>query len=308
MSIFVTTINDMKKIVLLFSLAIFFLSTNASANDAIIQYHSFSGELNEKSDTLHRKFFYKHTIDLQKGEMVLVKCSSRDYAVSLCVRSSSGDTLGGVEIPKYYNDKGSYLSYLFKPAGSGKYQLLFTSKDSLEKGKFAVQYATFNTDQFPFDDNGEFCYKLDYMMQQSASDFQFVVHDEVKEFSLTHTRTTDYYLVTPSKCEIEYFTSDVYICTLFERLDLEKCIQKMKEMDYEIKKCLTPEWKISEMKRDDVRPMFRERFEKEYDYVLPGNAVGDMNVFHRDRSIKYSVRLLIEKDLASGYDLRIILE
>lgn len=302
-SIFVT----MKNYLLLIGFCALYLS-GFGQNKPIIQYHSFSGELNEKTDTLHRKYIYKFNLDVQKGEMVLVKSSSLDFAVSLCVRNSAGDTLGGVEIPKYYHEKGSYLSYLFKPAAEGKYQLLFTSKDSYEKGKFTVNYAGFNPDQTPFDDNAELCEKLMYMIQHSGTDFQFVVKGETKDFSLTHTRTTDYYLVTPSKCEIEYFTSDAYVCTMLEQVNLEKCIQTMKETDYEIKHCLTPAWKISELKRDDVRPMYKERFEKEYDYVLPGLAAGDMNEFHRDRSFNYSIRLLIEKDLVSGYDLKIILE
>ena len=302
----------MRNKIFLIALSVFLIATgtayHAATADSIIKFHSFQGELNDRSDTLHRKYVYSYMLEVANGEMVYIKCSSRDYAVSLCVRTQKGDTLGGIEVPKYYNDKGSYLAYLFQPQSGGNYQLLFTSKDSLEKGKFSVSYGRFNPDQNPFDDRGEFCDMIRYLIQHSAADFQFIVREEVKEFSLTRTRLTDYYLVTPSKCEIEYFTSDVYVCTVVERLSLEKCIQKMKELDYEIKQCLTPQWKITEKKREEVREMYRERFEKEYDYVLYGKTDGDMNEFHQEKNIQFAIHLLIEKNLASGYDLRIILE
>ncbi|MCX6292028.1 MAG: hypothetical protein NT126_09730 [Bacteroidetes bacterium] len=300
------------KIIFLALAGISFLAITATArcseNSALIQYHSFSAALNEKSDTLRRKYFYKYDLELKKDEVALIKYASLEYAVSIYARSTSGDTLGSIEIPKYYSDKGSHLAFLFKPADSGHFQILFTSKDSLEKGKFTVDYAIFNSSESAFDDNWEFCRKLDYIMQHSATDFQFIAGDNSKDFSLTNTRNTDVYLVTPSVCEIEYFTSDVYVCGILEKINLEKCHQKMKELDYEIKQCLSPSWKITEMKREDVRPLYRERFEKETDYILTGLAKGDMNEYHRDRNITYVVRLLVEKDLLSGYDLKIIIE
>ena len=89
---------------------------------------------------------------------------------------------------------------------------------------------------------------------------------------------------------------------------LEKCIQKMKEIDYEIKKCLSPEWKISEKRAEDVSELNRGRFQKERDYKLFGKPVDDHNVYHEKNNLKYSARLLIEKNLAGGNDLKIILE
>src|SRR6185369_2780563 len=88
-------------------------SAQNAANGAIIQYHSFSGQLDAKSDTAHKKSYYKDELNLQKGEMILVKYSSAEYAVALFVRSMKGDTLGSVEIPKYYSTTGSHLAYLF---------------------------------------------------------------------------------------------------------------------------------------------------------------------------------------------------
>ena len=149
-------------------------SFDSNAADSMIKYQSFQAELNDKSDTLHKKFIYNYPIDVLKGEKIYIKCSSKDFAVSLCVRNQSGDTLGEVEVPQYYSDKGSYLSYLFEPQSTGKCQLLFTSKDIQEKGKFKVNYARFNPDGFPFDDNGEFCTLLNYLVQQSATDFRFI--------------------------------------------------------------------------------------------------------------------------------------
>jgi hypothetical protein len=283
-------------------------ASGGSGNPPLVQYHSFSGQLDSKSDTLRRKYFHIEELNLQADEMMLVKYSSLDYAVSLYVRGSSGDTLGSVDIPKYYSDKGSHLTYLFKQSKGGRFQLLLTSKDSLETGKFTVHLASFNTSSNPFDDNWEFCQKLDYLLQQSPTDFQFVTGEKAKGFSLTNTRNTDLYLVTPSTCEIEYFTSDVYVCTLLQNMNLEKCIQKMKEMDYEIKQCLSPEWKISEKRRDDVTEINRARFEKELDYKLPGRSPDDHNEFHEKANLKSSVRLLIEKNLSGDYDLKIILE
>lgn len=299
----------MKKIILLACLLNSMVAACYSQNGkAIVSYRSFNSQLNDKSDTLHRKYFYKVDQQLKKDEMALVKYSSPDYAVSVYVRSSSGDTLGKVEIPKYYHEKGSYLTYLFKPADDGQYQFLFTSKDSMETGKYTVHFAFFNSSENSFDDNWEFCQKLDYLIQHSATDFQFITGEPAKGFSLTNTRTTDYYLETPSKCEIEYFTGDVYVCTILEKINLEKCIQKMKEMDFEIKRCITPEWKLSEKKIDDVSEINKPRFEKEQDYKLFGRPVDDHNDFHEKNNLKYSVRFLIEKDLVSGYDFMIILE
>jgi hypothetical protein len=301
----------MKKIFNLLILNLFLFCNGfaqSSGNAAIVRYYSFNSQLNEQSDTLKRKFIYKYELELQKDEKVLVKYVSPDYAVSLYVRSKTGDTLGSIDIPKYFTDKGSHLTYLFKPATGGRYELLFTSKDSLEKGKFTFHLAFFNASQNPYDDNWEFCQRLDYLLQHSATDFQFITGEKAKGVSLTNTRMTDYYLETPSECEIEYFTGNVYVCTILEKMNLEKCIQKMKEMDYEIKKCLTPEWKKYEKRLEDVKEMNRERFEKELDYKLFGKPADDHNEFHEANNLKYSVRFLIEKDLASGYDFKIILE
>ncbi len=302
----------MKKLIaLLFFTGLFTgngFSQNAAGNENLVKYRSFNSQLDAKSDTLHRRFFQKETIELEPNEMALIKYTSPEFAVSLFVRNSKGDTLGSVEIPRYFSSSGSFLTYLFKQSQGGTYQLLFTSKDTIEKGKFTVHIATYDKDKFEFDDDWEFCQKLDYLMQHSATDFQFVAGEKAKEFSLTNTRTTDDYLWTPSKCEIEYFTSDVYVCTLLENINLEKCIQKVKEIDYEIKKCISAEWKASERRREDVSEMNRPRFEKELDYKLLGKPIDDHNTFHEKFNLKYSIRLLIEKDLASGYDLKIILE
>ncbi len=301
----------MKKPLFPFLLNILLFSNSfaqSSGNGALVQYKSFNSQLNEKSDTLHRKYFYTYDIEIQKDEQVLIKYVSPEYAVALFVRNAKRDTVGEVAIPKYFTDKGSHLTYLFKPEAAGKYQFLFTSKDSVEKGPYTIHLATFNPVQNSFDDSWEFCQKLDYLVQQSATDFQFVTKGVAKGFSLTNTRTTDYYLEQVSKCEIEYFTSDVYVCTILENINLEKCIQKMKEMDYEIKKCLTPEWKISEKRPEDVTEMNRERFQKELDYKLVGKPADDHNEYHEKYNLKYSVRFLIEKNLAGGNDLKIILE
>ena len=301
----------MKKPLSLLALNILFWTVchaQSSGNGPIVKYKSFNSQLNEKSDTLKRKYYFKYDIDIQKDERILIKYISPDFAVSVYVRNMKGDTLGSVEIPKYFTDKGSHLAYLFKPDATGKYQFLFTSKDTMETGKYSVHLATFNPVQNAFDDSWEFCQKLDYMVQQSATDFQFITSGKAKGFSLTNTRTTDYYLEQVSKCEIEYFTSDVYICTVLENINQEKCIQKIKEMDYEMKKCITPEWKVSEKRREDVREMNRERFVKELDYKLPGKPDDDHNDFHEKYNLKYSVRFLIEKNLSSGYDFKIILE
>jgi hypothetical protein len=125
----------MKKLSLLLPFLLFIHSDGFasfdSGNPALIQYHSFSSQLDSKSDTLRRKYFQIHEMNLQPDEMVLIKYISFNFAVSLYVRSASGDTVGSVEIPKYYSDKGSHLAYLFKQEKGGRYQFLFTSKDSL---------------------------------------------------------------------------------------------------------------------------------------------------------------------------------
>ena len=301
----------MKKQLLFIAFIILLFSNGfaqGSGNGALVRYKSFNSQLTEKSDTLHRKYFYKYDIDILKDEQVLIKYVSPEYAVALVVRTEKGDTIGGVDIPKYFTEKGSHLTYLFKPKAAGKYQFLFTSKDTIEKGPYTFHLATFNPVQNSFDDSWEFCQKLDYLLQQSATDFQFVTGGQAKGFSLTNTRTTDYYLDQVSKCEIEYFTSDVYVCTILDNINLEKCIQKMKEMDYEIKKCLSPEWKISEKRPEDVSELNRGRFQKELDYKLSGKPADDHNSSHEKYNLKYFVRFLIEKNLAGGNDFKIILE
>lgn len=279
-----------------------------AANGAIIQFHSFNGQLDAKSDTARKKFYYKDELNLQKGEMVLVKYSSAEYAVALFVRNMKGDTLGSVDIPKYYSTTGSHLAYLFKPASAGRYQFLFTSKDSLEKGKFTVHYANFDSIQKAFDTDWEFCQKLDYIMQHSATDFQFITGPKTPGFSLTNTRTTDYYLDDAAKCEIEYFTSDVYVSTFLEKMNLEKCIQRMKELDYDIRQCLSPQWKISTPRIEEVNEINKARFERETDYKLFGKPVDDHNEIHEKLNLKYSIRLMIEKNISGDYDLKIVLE
>jgi len=301
----------MKKLFLIIPLITgfcFSAHSQSAGNDALIRYKSVNSQLNEKSDTLRRKYYYKYEFDLQKDEIALVKYSSPDYAVSLYIRSSSGDTLNSVLIPKYFGDKASRIAHVFRQSSGGHYQLLLTSKDSLEKGPFAMHLAISNPSQTPFDEDWEFCQKLDYLLQNSATDFHFITGPKAKGFSLTNTRTTDLYLVTPSVCEIEYFTTDVYVCTILEKMNLEKCIQKLKELDYEIKKCLTPEWKISEKKLENVPELNRPRFEKEIDYRLLGKPADDHNEYHEKYNLKYSVRFLIEKDPATGYDFKIIIE
>ena len=277
-------------------------------SSANIQYHSFSSQLDAKSDTAHRKSFYKSEVDLKVGEMILVKYSSKEYAVALFVKSMKGDTVGSVEIPKYYSTSGSHLEYLFKPASLGHYQFLFTSKDSLEKGKFTIHYANFDSIQNAFDADWEFCQKLDYLMQHSATDFQFVTGPKTPGFSLTNTRTTEYYLDDAAKCEIEYFTSDVYVSTFLEKMNLEKCTQRMKELDYEIKQCISPQWKITTPRIEEINEINKARFEREIDYKLFGKPADDHNEIHEKLNLKYSIRLMIEKNIAGDYDLKIVLE
>jgi hypothetical protein len=219
-----------------------------------------------------------------------------------------GDTLGSVEIPKYYSTTGSYLAYLFKPASPGRYQFLFTSKDSLEKGKYTIHFATFDSIQNAFDESWELCERMNYLMQHSATDFQFITGPKTEGFSLTNTRKTDYYLDDAAKCEIEYFTSDVYVATFLTKMNLEKCLQRMKELDYEIKKCLSPEWKLSERRIEEINEINKPRFQKELDYKLFGRPADDHNETHERLNLKYSIRLMIEKNIAGDFDLKIVLE
>ncbi len=299
----------MKKIFLSVLLSIFFIDNSSAQNStAIIQYHSFSSQLDAKSDTAHKRSYYKAELDLKKGEMVLVKYSSPEYAVALFVKSMKGDTLGRVDIPKYNNANGSYLAYLFKPVSPGHYQLLFTSKDSLEKGKFTVHYANFDSIQNAFDSEWEFCQKLDYLMQHSSTDFQFVTGPKKEGFSLTNTRTTEYYLEDAAQPEIEYFTSDVYVSTFLQKMNLEKCIQRMKELDYEIRQCISPQWKITNPRIEEINEINKPRFERETDYKLFGKPADDHNELHEKQNLKYSIRLMIEKNIGGDFDLKIVLE
>jgi len=302
----------MKKLFLFATASLFFFSKGFSqstpGSEGLIHYHTLTSQLTSKSDTLKRKYLQKYEMDLEKGDMLLVKYSSPEYAVSVYMRNSKGDTLGSVPIPRYYNDKGSYLTYLFKPADGGHYNLLLTSKDSLETGKFVAHFAVFNPTKNEFNADAEFCERLDYILQQSATDFWFIAGENSKDFSLTNTRITDYYLWTPSKCLIEHFTNDVYVCTILENINLETCNQKMKEINYEIKQCTNPQWKITEKRREDVSEMNRARFEKELDYQLTGKPDEDHNEVHEKYNLKYSIRQLIEKNLSGNYDLKIIIE
>jgi hypothetical protein len=301
----------MKKTFFLFLLGAL-LTMNGKAqnpgNENIIQYRSFSSQLDAKSDTAHRKSFYKDELDLKQGEKLFVKYSSPEYAVALFIRNMKGDTLGGVDIPKYFSTTGSHLAFLFRPPSAGHYQVLLTSKDSLEKGKFTVHYAIFDSVEKAFDEEWSFCEKLNYLMQHSATDFQFITGPKTAGFSLTNTRTTDYYLEDAAKCEIEYFTSDVYVSTFLEKMNLERCIQKMKELDYEIRKCISPQWKITERRIEEISEINKSRFERETDYRLYGKPVDDHNDVHEKLNLKYSVRLMIEKNISGDYDLKIVLE
>jgi hypothetical protein len=299
----------MRKLFFLVALTVStFIFTFGQNATGIIQYRSFNGRLDAKSDTAHHKFFFKDEMNLKQGEMILVKYSSPEYAVAIYVRSIKGDTLGSVEIPKYYSTTGSYLAYLFKPPSAGRFQFLFTSKDSLEKGPFTVHYATFDSLQKAFDSDWEFCEKLDYLMQHSATDFHFITGPKTPGFSLTNTRTTDYYLEDAAKCEIEYFTSDVYVSTFLTQMNLEKCIQRMKELDYQIRQCITPEWKITQARIEEINAINKPRFERETDYRLYGKPADDHNEVHEKLNLKYSIRLMIEKNISGDFDLKIVLE
>ena len=47
-------------------------SFDSNAADSMIKYQSFQEELNDKSDTLHKKFIYNYPIDVLKGEKIYI--------------------------------------------------------------------------------------------------------------------------------------------------------------------------------------------------------------------------------------------
>jgi hypothetical protein len=277
----------------------------AQSDDSLIQFRTMETSLSEKSkQTPDNKYYEYLSTKVIAGDIVIIDYTSDDYAVTLGVSDSFGhqrmiqsDTTAG---------KGKRITFPFMAPATGKYNLLFTSKEPGKTGKFKVSMFYYNSHLKKIAGTSSFCDKLKFVTSMSYVGFEFLKAKLEKGIDGPYFEPS-VAIIPQTKIAITHKQGDKYHCVADSSADLKTLKKKFEDLEREMSTCLA-DHKKKVFTKATIDETERKNFVMKTEFTLPGTYPTDLNAPHALLNIKDKVTLRLDKDGAKSYKLVIDVE
>lgn len=293
----------MKAISLLFSIFTTILQLQATAaTDSLIQFHSVSGQLHNRSDKLSNGCYYTYLqFYMAKGDMVHFTYSSKDFSTAFYVRDSTGRVSGKEDDAPFYKNVGSQLVIPFRAEQAGPYYFIFSTKTPAATGAFTVDLFYYNKRPDSITTRHSFCEKLQYLLLHNPVAFEFIRENRARD-ALVDRYVPAVMLDTASANEIiRNPTYQLYRTSWPPSENLAQLQQQYRYLQQRIISCL-PKARQKSFTAAELSASEKASFIARTDFTESGSILGDLHTHHKIEKIKYRISLRLVR-LAERYQL-----
>ena len=291
----------MKRLIILFAFIFEFCPQLKSQGiDSMIWYESHDIELKSTSPQDKKGCYYECiSKNLQRGDKFFISYQPAAFAAAAYIKDPNGHVLNMI------NNNASTLpfaafNFTFTAAEEGLYEFYFTTLKPHEKGNAGIQLFWAHDKKIRIDPLWTSCQKLDFLLKLSHTNFEFVPVNVNHAYpDVGKVLYCNLFFEAPAVIEGLKNAGGPRTYRVVYSVDvgLESSKMIMKQVDDQLRKCMSNDWTIEETAKGAGKP-------EEITYTRKGDCSYEFNPLHKQMHVQDKICL---KTIKSGIDVYDIL-